>query len=399
MPTRRPAGRHRLPRVGGGRQMTPSPHPQSLYFGAAGITLLHAVRAGAGDADAIRPWASDMLRSPIVATAHQGIGLYEGAPAVAYVLTFVDTPAAERLLTALDDHVRRITAERLDTAHDRITRGQIASNAEFDLISGLTGLGVYHLRHGNTADLNATLSYLVRLTEPITSGGQTLPGWWATGSPGPKWPVPGHGNFGLAHGIAGPLALLATAALRGHTVAGHMDAITRICQWLHSWRIGTGLTTRWPEWIDPQEQHRSHTLRIGPTRPSWCYGTPGVARALQLAGRALGDASLQEHAEQALAGCLLDPEQTSLLSDTSLCHGWTGLIQATRRAAEDEKAGRLHDLLPRLHSALMAHLEQHGPPLGHSLMEGSAGLELIRLTELGRATPDPQWDLCLLLSG
>ncbi|MER7832216.1 hypothetical protein [Streptomyces sp. NPDC095602] len=83
----------------------------------------------------------------------------------------------------------------------------------------------------------------------------------------------------------------------------------------------------------------------------------------------------------------------------SLCHGWAGLIQATRRAAEDEKAGRLHDLLPRLHSALMAHLEQHGPPLGRSLMEGSAGLELIRLAELGRATPDPQWDLCLLLSG
>lgn len=167
--------------------MTRSPRPQSLYFGAAGVTLLHAVgaAAGAGNADAMRPWASDMLRSPIVAASRHGIGLYEGAPAVAYVLTFVDTPAAERLLTTLDDHVRRITAERLNAAHDRITRGQIASTAEFDLISGLTGLGVYHLRRGNTAELNATLSYLVRLTEPVTSGGQTLPGWWATGSPGP----------------------------------------------------------------------------------------------------------------------------------------------------------------------------------------------------------------------
>lgn len=381
--------------------MTPSPRPQSLYFGAAGITLLHAVRAqaGAGEADAMRPWASDMLRSPIVAAARQGIGLYEGAPAVAYVLTFVGTPAAERLLTALDDHVRRLTTERLDAALDRMDRGQFAATAEFDLISGLTGLGVYHLRRGNTAELHATLSYLVRLTEPVTSGGQTLPGWWATGSPGTMWPVEGHGNFGLAHGIAGPLALLATAALRGHTVDGQKAAITRICQWLYSWRIGTGLTTWWPAWIDPQEQRRGHTSRIAPTRPSWCYGTPGIARAQQLAGRALGDTFLQEHAEQALAGCLLDPEQTSLLSDTSLCHGWAGLIQAARRAADDEKAGRLHDLLPRLHSALAAHLEQHGPPLEPSLMEGSAGLDLIRLAERGHAAPEPQWDLCLLLSG
>ncbi|MEU2182422.1 lanthionine synthetase C family protein [Streptomyces thermolilacinus] len=381
--------------------MTPSPRPQSLYFGAAGVTLLHAVRmqAGAGDADAMRPWASDMLRSPIVAAAHQGIGLYEGAPAVAYVLTFVGTPAAKRLLAALDDHVRRITAERLDAAHDRITRGQIASTDEFDLIGGLTGLGVYHLRRGNTAELHATLSYLVRLTEPVTSGGQTLPGWWATGTPGAKRPIEGHGNFGLAHGIAGPLALLATTALRGHTVPGQKDAITQICQWLHRWRTGTGPTARWPEWIDPQEQRRGRTPRIHPTRPSWCYGTPGIARAQQLAGRALGDTSLQEHAEQALAGCLLDPQQTSLLTDTSLCHGWAGLIQTTRRAADDEKEGRLHDLLPRLHSALAAHLEQDGPPPNPALMEGSAGLDLIRLTECGQATPDPQWDLCLLLSG
>jgi hypothetical protein len=335
---------------------------------------------------------------PIMA-GPEGFGLYEGAPAVAYVLTFTDTPSAERLLSVLDGHVRRITTSRLEAARARLESGQNAKTIEFDLISGLAGLGVYHLRRGNTAELQGILSYLVQLTEPINADGQTLPGWWSISEAGTAWPADGHGNFGLAHGITGPLALLATSTLRGYTVAGQDRAITRICQWLEDWRTGDGRSARWPEWIDLREQLRGSTASTDPKRPSWCYGTPGIARALQLAGRALGDTALQEQAEQALAGCLLDPQQLALLTDASLCHGWAGLIQAARRAAEDEKDGQLSDLLPRLQAKLTAHLEKHGPPAHPTLMEGTAGLGLIHLDDSKRAAPGTRWDLCLLLSG
>lgn len=40
---------------------------------------------------------------------------------------------------------------------------------------------------------------------------------------------------------------------------------------------------------------------LRPARPSWCYGTPGLARARQLAGLALRDLARQEAAEHALA--------------------------------------------------------------------------------------------------
>ncbi|MGW1807070.1 lanthionine synthetase LanC family protein [Streptomyces sp. NPDC002078] len=53
--------------------------------------------------------------------------------------------------------------------------------------------------------------------------------------PSPRWPG-GHGNFGLAHGIAGPLALLAMALRHGHAVPGQTQAIIRICDWLDRWR-------------------------------------------------------------------------------------------------------------------------------------------------------------------
>ncbi|WP_338785438.1 lanthionine synthetase LanC family protein [Streptomyces sp. DG1A-41] len=163
----------------------------------------------------------------------------------------------------------------------------------------------------------------MRLTEPITIEAQRLPGWWTGDSPDlrptPRWPG-GHGNFGLAHGITGPLALLAMALRHGNTVPGQTQAITRICDWLDRWRNGTGSHAWWPDLITRAEHRRGELQRPGRRRPSWCYGTPGIARAQQLAGLALGDCDRQRQAEQALAGCLADDQQLAQLTDASLCH-------------------------------------------------------------------------------
>ncbi|GAB3474622.1 hypothetical protein GCM10027440_05300 [Nocardiopsis coralliicola] len=75
--------------------------------------------------------------------------------------------------------------------------------------------------------------------------------------------------------------------------------------------------------------------QAGPRRPSWCYGTPGITRALQLAGLALGDPHRQEHAETTLYRCLSDPAQTAQLVDPPVCHGWAGVLATTWHAAAD----------------------------------------------------------------
>ncbi|WP_405545600.1 hypothetical protein OG478_35480 [Streptomyces phaeochromogenes] len=146
--------------------------------------------------------------------------------------------------------------KRLGQPHARIDRGRPATLGEYDLISGLTGLGTYHLHRSNQAELRDTLAYLVRLTELITIHAQPMPGWWTGGSPdrqpSPRWPG-GHGNLGLTHGITGgPLELLATALCHGDTVAGQTQATTGICDWLDHWRTGTGSRPWWPGLITPR---------------------------------------------------------------------------------------------------------------------------------------------------
>lgn len=376
---------------------------QSLYSGAAGVALLHTLRAHTGqeDRDALRPWAAAMLNGPIQA-APEACGLYEGAPAVAYVLSFMHTNTATRALATLDRHVADVTRHRLRQAHARIDRGALPTLGEYDLISGLTGLGAYHLHRGHETELRDTLAYLVRLTEPITIDAQLLPGWWTSESPdlrpSPQWPG-GHGNFGLAHGITGPLALMAIALRHGHTVPGQTQAITRICDWLDQWRTGTGSRTWWPDVITRAEHRRGEPRGPGPTRPSWCYGTPGIARAQQLAGLALGDRDRQRHAEQALAGCLVDDQQLAQLTDASLCHGWSGLIQTVSCAAADAVDDELAAHLPGLHTRLNEHLDHSGLPDGAGLMDGTAGIHLVRLADPVNTAITAPWDRCLLLTG
>lgn len=375
---------------------------QSLGDGAAGIALRHITLARTGTAGwaTVQRWTIAMTRHPI--TAGPDTGLYRGAPAVAYVLHTAGQPAYTSALDRLDTHITALTRQRLGQAHTRIDHGRLPALREFDLISGLTGIGAYLMhRYGGGQLLHDVLAYLVRLTQPLHHHGTAVPGWWTAdgtrGRPSPHWPG-GHSNQGLAHGVAGPLALLSTAARHGITVAGHRQAITRICDWLDRWQNGTGSRPWWPGTVSLAE-HRDREIRQpGPQRPSWCYGTPGLARAQQVAGLALADPDRQRHAEHSLAACLTDDRQLDQLRDASLCHGWAGLLHTTRRAAADATTPDLAAHLPRLHTRLLDHLDWHGLPDHDGLLEGSTGIRLV-LEDFFSTPPDTPWDACLLLPG
>ncbi len=157
----------------------------------------------------------------------------------------------------------------------------------------------------------------------------------------------------MAHGISGPLALLALAMRRGVTVAGHAEAIDRICHWLDTWRQQAPAGPWWPERISLADLRTGCPSPRGPARPSWCYGTPGLARAQQLSALARGD-----HARQAAAATDLDAH------------------------------------LPLLLCALIDHADEDITSPLPGLIEGRAGVALT-LHTIAAATPSG-WLACLL---
>ncbi|MGH3922422.1 MAG: lanthionine synthetase C family protein, partial [Pseudonocardiaceae bacterium] len=376
--------------------------PQSLAGGAAGIALLHIERARAGHGAwaTAHAWLSAAACEDL--SAGPNANLFFGVPTLAFVtLTAADRPGKyERALANLDASTVALTRRRLDEAHARIDRGDRPALAEFDLIRGLAGLGAYHLqRHPHHDITRAVLSYLVRLTEPLPDRTDGLPGWWTdlapTGHPSPDFPA-GHGNLGMSHGIAAPLALLSLALRRGVVVDGHSDAITRICTWLDAWQQQHRCGPWWPGIITLDEVHNGHLRQPTPQRPSWCYGTPGLARAQQLAGLAIGDTVRQRTAETAMLGCLGDPEQLARIVDSGLCHGMAGLFQTAWRMATDAHTPDIAAELPCLSARLLTQLRSSSEET--EFLDGYAGIALALHTAGTDTAPLAHWDGCLLLT-
>jgi hypothetical protein len=352
---------------------------QSLAEGAAGIALLHLEN---GD----WPRARTELEAAVAGgvSVGRGASLYYGAPALAFVLGASDQPGLTRAKAVAAAGTATVTRHRLEMAHRRIDQRRRPLYSEFDLIRGLTGLGVALRRIGDLDLLREVLLYLVRLTEPI----EGLPGWWTPTSPRRDRPSPagGHSNHGMAHGVTGPLALLALTLIDGIEVDGQPAAITLICGWLDHWKQHPDGGAWWPETITRPELDRGDTSQPGPQRPSWCYGTPGIARAQQLAARALDDTGRQRTAETAFSACLNDPHQMKRLTSRGLCHGTGGLLTTARRIAADTLTPI--SLAPPLLRHHQASVSLDEPP---GLLDGAAGADL---ADAGTTT---SWDACLLL--
>ena len=283
----------------------------------------------------------------------------------------------------------------------QIGRG-LTEDGEFEEV--IDDLSAYLLHRELDSALGTVLQYLVRLlTEPLVVDGHQVPGWWAATGPSDT-PEPGdfphgHANFGLAHGVAGPLALLALARRAGHTVAGQDDAlaagITHLTTWAQPLKGGG---TGWPECLSLDAYRHGPQPDAAPARASWCYGTPGIARAPQLAALALNNDTARHLAEHTALQAATDPRHAGQIVDTSLCHGWAGLVLATERIASDSALPDLHDALPALRERLVTETQHHPAPEHTGLLTGAPGVLLAQHTLTTAPPVDPEWETCLLLT-
>lgn len=343
-------------------------------------------------------------------------GLFGGAASLAFAACVARHSESDYagLLDALDAQVTDTLRELLGAERERLRAGRPGVRmSAYDAIVGATGLGRYLLLRGDPhrALLADTLSYLVDLTHPVVANGHTVPGWWVPVEPGrgPQFPG-GHFNLGMAHGISGPLALLSLAWRAGVRVPGQQDAIARIAEHLLEWRTDSGL---WPGIVDfgtftgSLARHEHHSEMI-----AWCYGTPGTARALHLAGLALGRQRWLRVAVDTLLTAVGEPADT--ITDASLCHGWAGVLHTADLVARDSADPHLTARLPRLLAPILDAYDPELPfgfryerpklqagllqaPHRASFLEGAAGIALaLHAYASGGVTAAP-WDAALLL--
>jgi hypothetical protein len=304
------------------------------------------------------------------ATGPYGYGMFSGLAGLgaAATITATDPGHYRRMTATVDSQVVRRAATLLSAEQARLEGGlPLGSWAAFDSMAGLSGTGRYLLGRYLAAQDDAVREmvvaicrYLVQLSKPLTVRGTSLPGWYV--QPDEDQDIaqrlsPGM-STGLAHGIAGPLSLLATAWQAGVTVSGHEQAIRVIAEWLQARLSRSRYGCYWPGNISPDDEIAGRadtppTHRLG----SWCWGTPGIARALQLAGRALGQPEWERTAVDAQRALFDRPEQDLQLPDAALCHGLGGLLVATDLIARDSGDPELAAEASRTAEAVLARFD------------------------------------------
>ena len=388
--------------------------PVSIAHGDAGLALLCAQLASSFPDDGWDVSGHHLLAAAVVGAERARdlpLGAFTGLSGVAFAAWALARSGLRyrRLLRSLDDTLlpQVIAEARALENMDGMPVGA------FDVISGASGIGAYLLcrrQEPRVAEtLDAILTGLVALSDGdggrrrFRTPSRFLPADMAAVSPY------GNLNCGLAHGVPGLLALLALAYRTGARVPGQGDAINRLGTWLVRHRTHDRWGVSWPTFVplDADGVERPTSDRE-PSRTAWCYGSPGIARALWLAGDALSQPHLQTLAVEAMDAVFRRPVTQRGIDSPTFCHGVAGLLQITLRFAHDTGLPAFTAQAAALARQISDHYEEDSilgfrslEPGGNrveqpGLLDGVPG---VVLTLLAASMPgEPIWDRLFLLA-
>ena len=329
-------------------------HPLSIDHGDLGLALVYAA---ADEADPDGGWDERAFVhvQRFVAAYQQiddlGIGLFGGTAGVAFALRALSR-GGTRYRQALHD-VEAVLDHRVRAHLDRLDVRAGLASADYDYVSGLSGVGVCLLQ---LPDGPGPLRDCAVLAATVLSEAALAPapaGLWTP--PDKLTPVErthhpqlwsGYLNLGLAHGIAGVLTFLGLARRRGLVVPRLDEAVGSLQARLWEHGRPTPYGPDLPYYAPREAAGRSQTEL---TRTAWCYGNPGAALALHQADLPGTPSPRTDEQVRALMASVDErPAERRGIDNASLCHGWAGLALVQRRLGVGD-AGRaaVEELLRR----------------------------------------------------
>ncbi len=346
---------------------------------AADVALYWAYAAGELD----DPQTDDRYSTAVdrlvdrISGEHDLHQLFGGLAGDAWVLAHIATESAAEVLGLVDRELLELLSV------ERWTR-------PYDLVGGLAGYGVYFLErlHNATEDPAAAKQGLARVIHHLHSLHVHAPGGvtWKTAHehvPGPRAAdaPDGYYDLGVAHGIAGVIALLGKVIALGDPPPRTEHMLDDAMQWLWTHRQPPAPEGRFPAFLIPGRMVRR-------TRTAWCYGDPGIAVATWLAAIHRGGSTADSLALARDVASRL-PEHTQIV-EAQLCHGAVGLAHLLARCHHASGDPALRESAIEWYRRALA---LPVPPRA-DLLEGAPGIGLALLA--GLSTTEPAWDRRLL---
>lgn len=393
----------------------------SLAAGRSGEALFYTYLALHTGEEPAADRAAELLDQIVEALASTPMSpsLYSGFPGVAWAL--------EHLQHRLFESDPADPAGPADTAEDEEDAaadpfleideallgplGRSPWTGEYDLISGLSGLGVYALERLPRPTAASLLERIVDRFAEIADHMDEGAAWFTQPERLPDWQREihprGNYNLGVAHGLPGVLPILAGACAAGVAVERARPLLDDAVRWLLARRLEPGLDscfdTTYAPWEEPQT-----------SRLAWCYGDPGIAATLLASAQAVGEPAWEREALDIGLHSAARPEPTSLIRDAGLCHGAAGLGHLFNRLYQSTGEERFAEAARFWLQRTLGFQERGEGVAGYrawevnpetkipgwrpdgGFLEGATGIGLALLGAISNV--EPAWDRVLLLS-
>jgi lantibiotic modifying enzyme len=383
----------------------PGGRNHSLSRGQAGLALLYTWLARTGRTPQADVVACQYLDQAIegVSTQAMNPSLYGGFTGVAWAAELVDhllDPDAGDRNEEVDDALLRLLSQpnRWPVPHD--------------LVEGVTGLGVYALqRYPRPVAIECVRRVVERLHESARHDEHGFYWWTPPAEIHEEWRKQypsGRVDLGVAHGVAGAIALLGGVCGAGTEQAAARPLLEGAVRWLLAHSMATEAGPTFPLWVAPGfEPYQA--------RCAWCYGDPGIAAALLTAARGAGVPDWEQAAVALACRAAERPASETGVVNACFCHGAAGLAHLYNRiyqATGEEKLRRaaVYWLERTLDFYRLARDNGDGwvqgswdpaQPTqwtwtGTELVEGAAGVALVLLA--ATTSVEPLWDRMFLVS-
>jgi hypothetical protein len=383
----------------------------SLAGGQAGQALFYAYLALQSSDEPLADRAAALLDQAADELANTPMypSLYSGFPGVAWTM--------EHLQGILFEVPDEEDGEQEDPflEIDEALLGPLERSpwqGEYDLIGGLSGLGVYALERLPRPTAATILAGIVSRLAELADVNEEGAAWFSQPDRLPDWQREihprGNYNLGVAHGLPGVIPILAGACAAGVAVDKARPLLDNAVRFLLARRLdpemGSCFDTTYAPWEPPMY-----------SRLAWCYGDPGIAAALLAAARAVGNAEWEREAIEVGLASAARPESTSMIRDAGLCHGAAGLGHIFNRMYQETGDERFGEAARFWFDQTLGGLRAPGEGVAGyraweidpvtkepgwrvepGFLEGAAGVGLALLA--AASDLEPAWDRVLLLS-
>jgi lantibiotic modifying enzyme len=279
--------------------------------------------------------------------APKPLGAFSGLTGIAFAALYLsgDSGSYKSLLTSLDNIILKNTEElaiKLKSSKEGLARYY------FDVISGATGIGAYLLMRGQKESL-AALDKILDAMIYLIGKNEDLLYFYTPNIHLFDWEKQifksGVLDCGMAHGVAGPLSLMSLAYMHDVKREGMKESIEQICDLLVKRAKISKDETDMPGIVEIERHDDKMGIELEekiklsnqfiPTRVAWCYGNPGISRALYLGGRAIKREKYIENAISGMKTAYKKMRDKEIVDSPTFCHGIAGILEITLRFMND----------------------------------------------------------------